>query len=300
MARNSVEVQPFSISVLDRINQFESSNAPPISDAPAVQNVPKNQGANGRIAAKMVTFEENESSDSSSPTSFSMSVLDRINIFESSNAPPIPDTPAVQNLPKNQGSGGGIAAKMVTLEETESSDSPPVPIKEKPLLPIDGARRRSSSSQRNLLKTSNCSKTPLNPLNERLLAIINNPNECKRFREFLTCSYCDENLMFYEEVVRFRTLLPKASLGGSTVAGWAMADIIFEVFVKSDSPKEINISHTQREEIEKALEGTRTELIQPDVFDDAQRAVFDLMCKDSLIRYDTSRSKIRLQSQTLQ
>ncbi|KAM9832243.1 regulator of G-protein signaling 21-like [Neosynchiropus ocellatus] len=93
------------------------------------------------------------------------------------------------------------------------------------------------------------------------------------FRNFLKSEYSDENIEFWLTCEDYKKI--KSSFRMSS-----RAKKIYEQFIKAESPKEINIDYHTRERIGR---GIKTPSVH--CFDEAQRAAYGLMERDSYPRF---------------
>lgn len=93
------------------------------------------------------------------------------------------------------------------------------------------------------------------------------------FHSFLKSEFSDENIEFWLVCEDFKKIRNSSRLN-------SRAKKIFERYVKSEAPKEINIDHRTRDLIKQNVQAP-TRLC----FDDAQKIVYGLMEKDSYPRF---------------
>ncbi|TSS97515.1 Regulator of G-protein signaling 21 [Bagarius yarrelli] len=93
------------------------------------------------------------------------------------------------------------------------------------------------------------------------------------FQAFLKSEFSDENIEFWMICEDFKKIKHKYTLN-------SRAKKIFERYIQTEAPKEINIDHRTREVIKQNMQ-TPTRYC----FDEAQKIVFGLMEKDSYPRF---------------
>ncbi|GAA6219579.1 regulator of G-protein signaling 2-like [Lates japonicus] len=90
---------------------------------------------------------------------------------------------------------------------------------------------------------------------------------------FLKSEFCEENIEFWTACEEFRTLTSHKELASK-------ANIIYEEFIKSEAPKEINLDfHTKNAIVQSLHEPTATSFLA------AQRKVYSLMENNSYPRF---------------
>ncbi|XP_061098382.1 regulator of G-protein signaling 5-like isoform X2 [Conger conger] len=105
---------------------------------------------------------------------------------------------------------------------------------------------------------------------DRLLA---NKHGLCAFRAFLVSEYSEENLAFYLACEDYRNTTSTSKLS-------AKAKKIYEEFIGSDAPREVNIDHETR-----AVTKHNVDQPSPSCFDQAQSKVYTLMEKDCYPRF---------------
>ncbi|TRZ04065.1 hypothetical protein DNTS_025249 [Danionella cerebrum] len=102
--------------------------------------------------------------------------------------------------------------------------------------------------------------------------LINTDAGRKAFTAFLQSEYSEENIEFWESCEDFKlTPLDKMTI---------KARNIFERYIETDSPREVNLDSATRE-----LTRDNLERSDPSCFDEAQSKIFTLMEKDSYRRF---------------
>mmetsp|Transcript_31272 Transcript_31272/g.78466 ORF Transcript_31272/g.78466 Transcript_31272/m.78466 type:complete len:525 (-) Transcript_31272:117-1691(-) len=118
---------------------------------------------------------------------------------------------------------------------------------------------------------------------EVLRGILASPDGKELFRTFLISEYCDENLLFWEAVERFKTLKPQ-QLGPE-------ARVIYDTFFNDQSEKCLNIPAASMARIKELFQmKCRTDSLNVDKidatsFNGIQKDVFHLMKINSLMRF---------------
>ncbi|XP_062409843.1 regulator of G-protein signaling 21-like [Sardina pilchardus] len=105
---------------------------------------------------------------------------------------------------------------------------------------------------------------------ERLLT---NQNGQMAFKAFLKSEFCEENLEFWLACEEFKCLKTKEILASTAVD-------IYEQFIKTDSPKQINLDFHTRDCITQSLQHPTTSC-----FVAAQRKIYHLMESDTYPRF---------------
>jgi len=99
-----------------------------------------------------------------------------------------------------------------------------------------------------------------------LKELLENPVAKKYFRNFLIEEFCLDNLLFYEEVNRYREC-------GDDTERLKIARSIYNEFISTGSPNEVNVTYEVRKQIESRFE----EEASVNLFDLAGDSIFDLM-----------------------
>lgn len=109
--------------------------------------------------------------------------------------------------------------------------------------------------------------------------VLREPIMCGGFRTFLERNYCAENLLCWKEVEEFKSLTDQSSLR-------LRAKEIYKDFIADMAPLEVNVDHHVRLAVEATLADPAKE-IEPSFFNLIQRELFDLMRKDSFLKFLT-------------
>lgn len=112
--------------------------------------------------------------------------------------------------------------------------------------------------------------------------LLQNPSGLASFQNFLRSEFSEENIEFWIACEEYKKIkLP--------VKRVEQAKKIYEEFIQSDAPKEVNIDHFTKSV-------TMKNLVEPSVstFDLAQERIFALMEKDSLPRFVRSNIYLEL------
>eukprot|EP01083_Nonionella_stella_P061319 159822_1 len=131
-------------------------------------------------------------------------------------------------------------------------------------------------------------------LKHQLSRVLASKNCREYFRKHLMREFCVENLMFYDEAMKYRADAQCVLSDPRMLVRTACS--IFDQFIRPGSKNEINISAAQRQAITKAMmimEMSHNAHIQlqcpdPEIFQCAMDEVFLLMCIDSFMRYRDS------------
>ena len=102
--------------------------------------------------------------------------------------------------------------------------------------------------------------------------VLREPVLCAGFRNYLRSSFCEENLDFWKKVEWFR-LLPDQDVIQHE------AQLIFDQFLRSDSPQTVNVSHEIRDVLAQHLASGKP--ISNEFFDPLRQEIFVLMRSDS-------------------
>jgi len=107
--------------------------------------------------------------------------------------------------------------------------------------------------------------------------VLREPIMRSGFRAFLEQNYCAENLFCWREIEEFKTLTDQDSLR-------LRAAEIYKDFIADMAPLEVNVDHFVRKAVEARL-ANMEEPLEPSFFNFVQREVFDLMRKDSFLKF---------------
>jgi hypothetical protein len=133
-----------------------------------------------------------------------------------------------------------------------------------------------------------------------LLQIIDNPDSCQIFEDFLRSIYCSENLLFYLMVRTYKRTFTKTKVGeeerfsADPKSSGMVAKQICDKYLKGESLNvEQNSKKSVRAEIEK---GEYTYHL----FDGLQKHVFGIMLSDSLAKFTKTKAYMDLESANFQ
>ncbi|XP_048844313.1 regulator of G-protein signaling 4-like [Brienomyrus brachyistius] len=112
---------------------------------------------------------------------------------------------------------------------------------------------------------------------ESLESLVSHEVGVMTFETFLRTEFSQENLEFWVACEDYKTNTPPEKLSSK-------AREIFDMYVEVESPKEVNLDSTTKEETRRNLEN-----INPTNFEEAQRKIFLLMEKDSYRRFIKSK-----------
>ncbi|KAM4556467.1 regulator of G-protein signaling 5-like [Fundulus diaphanus] len=115
--------------------------------------------------------------------------------------------------------------------------------------------------------------------------LLSSQNGLCLFREFLVSEFSEENMAFYLACEDYRTTKP------SKLA--AKAKKIYEEFVSSDAPREVNLDHSTKEITKENLKRA-----SQSCFDQAQDKIYTLMEKDCYPRFLRSSAYLELTRNT--
>lgn len=108
---------------------------------------------------------------------------------------------------------------------------------------------------------------------ESFQSLLNSKNGVAAFHAFLKTEFSEENLEFWLACEEFKKIRSAAKLA-------SRAQHIFDEYIRSEAPKEVNIDHETRE-----LTKTNLQAATPSCFDVAQGKTRTLMEKDSYPRF---------------
>jgi len=114
--------------------------------------------------------------------------------------------------------------------------------------------------------------------------LLDDPATKEKFRAHLQAEYSGENLMFWEEVQRFKRL-PEWNVVPH-------ACFIYDQFVRENAPYEINLPHEVKAHLVEVFSeherGSKTHFraINKEIYEQAQMYIFDTMKFDSLKRFN--------------
>jgi len=110
-----------------------------------------------------------------------------------------------------------------------------------------------------------------------LLEIINNKKSRSTFREFLESQHSGENLSFWLSCEKFKRI--KSEEGRREEA-----NSIYDRYIRDhNAPEQVNLTHYTRREV--SMQMTCGDTLELDIFDTAQKYVFNIMDTDCLPRY---------------
>ncbi|XP_042561776.1 regulator of G-protein signaling 21-like [Clupea harengus] len=106
-----------------------------------------------------------------------------------------------------------------------------------------------------------------------LLYLLSDQNGQMAFKTFLKSEFCEENLEFWLACEEFKCTKSKDILTSTAIG-------IYEQFIRTDSPKQINLDFHTRERITQSLQHPTTSC-----FVVAQRKIYHLMENDAYPRF---------------
>ncbi|CAL8255864.1 unnamed protein product [Merluccius merluccius] len=109
-------------------------------------------------------------------------------------------------------------------------------------------------------------------------ALMNSEDGREVFAGFLRSEFSEENMEFLNACQEFKQV--------SAAKMTAKAKLIFDQYVEADSPKQVNLDATTREETRQNLEAS----LSASIFDEAERLIHVLLEKDSYRRFLRSRA----------
>ncbi|XP_037105482.1 regulator of G-protein signaling 5-like [Syngnathus acus] len=108
---------------------------------------------------------------------------------------------------------------------------------------------------------------------ESLERVLNNNYGLATFRAFLQSEFSDENIEFWMACKDFKKTKNPEKMA-------AKAKMIYEDYIQSEGPKEVNIDHFTKDVTLRNLVN-----LSPETFDLAQKRIYALMEKDSFGRF---------------
>jgi len=106
--------------------------------------------------------------------------------------------------------------------------------------------------------------------------VLTNGHGLQYFRAFLESEFSVENLDFYLAVQHYKKLKQDSERK-------KMAYEILENFIRDRAQKQVNVSFSQREEVEENMRGTKG--FPLDLFDNIQKSIFSMIESDSFPRF---------------
>jgi hypothetical protein len=113
---------------------------------------------------------------------------------------------------------------------------------------------------------------------EKFKSLLMDQDWHSAFAHFLEKEFALENLLFWDEVTRFKTNYR------ALIDSRKAAEDIYQLFISEQSVMQVNLPSSTRRELD-ILFGNNTSIISADVFDKAQEEVFQLMVRDSFSRF---------------
>ncbi|CAI9716591.1 Hypothetical predicted protein [Octopus vulgaris] len=104
--------------------------------------------------------------------------------------------------------------------------------------------------------------------------LIRSEDGVKLFKQYLKSQFCDENLDFWLAVENFRDNVDDDELA-------KQAGIIVKTYVSKKATRAVNLKAPNRERTVKAVEANA----HRNVFDDAQKEIYDFMQRDPYVRF---------------
>ncbi|KAG9290128.1 hypothetical protein G9A89_010434 [Geosiphon pyriformis] len=153
--------------------------------------------------------------------------------------------------------------------------------------PVDALLGTAEKRKSTILRNKNFSGAHLKrsltqsePGRIRLLNILESETACVKFREYLVSQYCEENLDFYMDVVRYRSMFDSPS---SEKEISSLAIHVWAIYLDDDaSSKPLNVPQEMVLSCRREIEGKRYFV---DLFDKLQQHCFGLMLQDSLPKF---------------
>jgi hypothetical protein len=172
----------------------------------------------------------------------------------------------------------------VTEETVFQNCLPTPPEEEETLTPPEDAilgntdrRRKSSSLVRGHLR----SPTNVESGRIRLMQIIDEENSRKNFRDYLVSRYCEENLDFYMDILKFHSQFKNEHSNVEEII--SAANHIWNEYLDPDtSSKPLNVP---QELLNQCKQKISNNSFTVDLFDKLQQHCFDLMLQDSLPKF---------------
>ncbi|XP_026169617.1 regulator of G-protein signaling 21-like [Mastacembelus armatus] len=111
------------------------------------------------------------------------------------------------------------------------------------------------------------------PLGESLETLLSQKCGQSAFRDFLKSEFCEENLDFWFACQEFKTCDSPEELR------WRAA-VIYEEFIRAESPREVNLDFLTRDIIKQSLQQPSSSC-----FAEAQKKIYSLMENGSFLRF---------------
>jgi hypothetical protein len=116
-----------------------------------------------------------------------------------------------------------------------------------------------------------------------IMQVIDDPEQCMLFQQFLAERYCDESLAFVLDVRAFKQLPPASSKQRD------MAYVIWDKYIKSNGAREISFDCDDKRIVDKAIDASD---ISSTMFDGLATWAMDLLRNDCFDRF-LQRSALR-------
>ncbi|RIA97646.1 RGS domain-containing protein, partial [Glomus cerebriforme] len=167
-----------------------------------------------------------------------------------------------------------------TITTTSSSLSTLVPPEDAIFGIIDRTDRRRKTTS--LIRGHTRSSTNIESSRIRLMQIIDDENSRKRFRDYLVSKYCEENLDFYMDILKFHSHFKNETLKNYEMIISFTNYIWNEYLDPETSSKPLNVP---QELLNQCKQKISENLFTNDLFDKLQQHCFDLMLQDSLPKF---------------
>jgi len=130
--------------------------------------------------------------------------------------------------------------------------------------------------------------------------ILQNTTLSIEFARYLELEFSSENLLFWNEIETFKQFIMDENKSHAEI--WSEIERIFTMYIREDSPYQINLPYDIRQEVESSIENSGSvfsnELSQDtpkeeresplSIFNKAQREIYNLLASDSLNRFRLS------------
>ncbi|GAA6101199.1 regulator of G-protein signaling 18 [Tachysurus ichikawai] len=144
------------------------------------------------------------------------------------------------------------------------------------LMTRSGSHENVSPEKKAPTKTNHIPPDVALSWNDSFEDLLAHPDGVETFTQFLRSEFSEENIEFWLACEDYKSPESSANLQSK-------ARQMYAVFIDADAPKEINIDHTTKQDIQKNIAQPT-----PSCFDSAQSKIYALMKKDCYPRFLTS------------
>ncbi|CAI2173916.1 16755_t:CDS:2 [Funneliformis geosporum] len=183
----------------------------------------------------------------------------------------------------NQGTKPELPAfEWQVTSDTSFEDCLPSPTSTSNINPPNNVILYNTDGNHPLVKTHSRSTTNVESGRIRLIQIIEEEEARTKFRNYLVSQYCEENLDFYMDIIKFHThFKSEGSLNLLEII--SCANYIWNEYLDSEtSSKALNVP---QDLLNNCKQKISKKLFTIDLFDKLQQHCFDLMLQDSLPKF---------------